>query len=520
MSKEGLGIPSELWARFRFSVVGRLLASPPEAGELQEALREIAGRWYRHPVTCEPVRFGFSTLERWYYEARNATDPITVLRRKVRSDAGSERAVNPKLLAAIEAQYRQHPTWSRLLHQENIKALVEERPDLGPAPSYATVRRCMNARGWWKRRAGRRRGGEETPGQKAAAERLEKWEVRSYEASCVGGLWHLDFHHASLRVVDSRGVWHTPKALAILDDRSRLCCHMQWYLQETAEVLIHGLCQAFAKRGLPRSLLTDNGAAMIADETTNGLSRLGIVHDTTLPHSPYQNGKQEAFWGPCEGRLMAMLEDVSPLTLDFLNRATQAWVEVEYNRKVHSETGEPPIERMLKGPDVLRPCPPSEALRLAFTVEQQRTQRRSDGTISLDAVRFEIPSRLRTLSRVHVRYQTWDKTVAYVVDGRTGHLLARVYPVDKTKNADGRRRSLAPIDGMGVVAEAPPAAADPIPPLMRKILAEYAATGLPPAYIPKDEHLPPADTYDAEAGTMTAGDKDEAGNGNTEDDHD
>ena len=28
---------------------------------------------------------------------------------------------------------------------------------------------------------------------------------------------------------------------------------------------------------------------------------------------------------------------------------------------------------------------------------------------------------------------------------------------------------------------------EPIPPLMRKLLAEYAAPGLPPAYLPKHE---------------------------------
>ena len=35
---------------------------------------------------------------------------------------------------------------------------------------------------------------------------------------------------------------------------------------------------------------------------------------------------------------------------------------------------------------------------------------------------------------------------------------------------------------------APPTVpADPLPPLMRKLLADYAATGLSPAYLPKDE---------------------------------
>jgi hypothetical protein len=113
------------------------------------------------------------------------------------------------------------------------------------------------------------------------------------------------------------------------------------------------------KRGLPRSGLSDNGAAMTAAEITEGLTRLGILHQTTLPYSPYQNAKQEAFWGPVEGRLIAMLEDVPDLTLAILNEATQAWVEYEYNRKVHSEIGEAPITRFLAGPEVTRPSPDS-----------------------------------------------------------------------------------------------------------------------------------------------------------------
>ncbi len=40
---------------------------------------------------------------------------------------------------------------------------------------------------------------------------------------------------------------------------------------------------------------------------------------------------------------MAMLEGEPELTLELLNRATQAWVEQEYNQHVHSETGRRPI---------------------------------------------------------------------------------------------------------------------------------------------------------------------------------
>ena len=155
----------------------------------------------------------------------------------------------------------------------------------------------------------------------------------------MGSLWHLDFHHGSRKVLTSGGQWQRPIALAILDDHSRLCCHLQWYLGETAEDLVHGLSQAIQKRGLPRALLTDNGAAMVAEEVGEGLLRLGIVHEKTLPYSPYQNGKQEVFWATLEGRLMEMLDGCAELSLDFLNQASQAWVEIEYHRAVHRETG-------------------------------------------------------------------------------------------------------------------------------------------------------------------------------------
>jgi hypothetical protein len=48
----------------------------------------------------------------------------------------------------------------------------------------------------------------------------------------------------------------------------------------------------------------------------NGLHTLGILHEKTLPFSPWANGKQEAIWGNVEGRLIAMLEGVRELTLE------------------------------------------------------------------------------------------------------------------------------------------------------------------------------------------------------------
>jgi hypothetical protein len=61
--------------------------------------------------------------------------------------------------------------------------------------------------------------------------------------------------------------------------------------------LVHVLSQAIQKLGLLCALLTGNSSTLVAEEVTEGLLRLGIVHERTLPYSPYQNGKQVAFWG-------------------------------------------------------------------------------------------------------------------------------------------------------------------------------------------------------------------------------
>jgi transposase InsO family protein len=328
------------------------------------------------------------------------------------------------------------------------------------------------------------------PGEERPVPRREPREVRSYEAEYVGSLWHLDFHHGSLKVVTADGQWQRPIALGILDDHSRLCCHLQWYLSETAQDLVHGLSQAIQKRGLPRALLTDNGPAMVADEVAEGLSRLGIVHEKTLPYSPYQNGKQESFWGNLEGRLLEMLDGLPDLTLAFLNEATQAWVELEYHRAKHRETSCTPLERFAQARDVLRPSPSSQALRQAFRLATKRCQRRSDGTISLEGVRFEIPARYRHFRQVTVRYARWDLGRVDLVDCRDGTILAPIYPLDRAANADGRR---AVIEAPAADAQESPRPKE-MPPLLKKILEEYSATGLPPAYLPQNADSPKSDS--------------------------
>ena len=393
-------------------------------------------------MTGRDVRYAAKTIERWLYRARREQDdPVGVLRRAVRKDCG-KMSLQPALLERLADQYHAYPHWTYQLHYDNLQALVKtddhprSAPVLldgpavhgraGPGTQAASAAEEIIPANCWRRSG--------VSGARSAVTR------RSTSARC-GTSTSIT---ARCRWSRPRGQWQRPLALGILDDHSRYCAHLQWYLSETTEDLVHGFSQGIQKCGLPRAAMSDNGSAMLAEEFTEGLLRLGIVHETTLPYSAYQNGKQECFWAHLEGRLLEMLGKVRELTLEFLNQATQAWVEIEYNRRVHREIGCAPATRFADAPDVLRPSPSSDALRAAFRRDVKRRQRQSDGTISLDGVRFEIPSRYRHFRDVVVRYPRWDLSLVDLVDPREGTVLARLFPLDRAANADGRRALLEP----------------------------------------------------------------------------
>ena len=459
------------WARLRLLIIGQLLAAPPPRGTLRARLTELAQRTWRHPISGADVRFGVSTLERWYALARRGPDPTAMLATRPRADAGQQRAISAVVAAAIQAQYAEHPGWSVRLHHDNLVSAL----GAAAVPSYPTVRRYLLACGLHRQVAARGR-------PQGALKPLGPNEIRSYEATHVGSLFHLDGHKASLRVLTRRGEWIQPLGLCVIDDCSRLICHLQWYAaNENTECLVHCFSQALQRRGLPRALHNDNGSAMIAGEFTAGLHRLGIGYHTIRPGAAWENGKQENLWHRIEERLLAMLESVPDLTLKQLNEASYAWVEFEYQRTVHRELdGATPLQRFLAGPSVLRECPDSETLRRAFRIEVTRKQRLSDGTVSLDGRRFEVPQAYAHLRLLHLRYARWDLSQADLLDARSGAILATIWPLDKKRHADGRRRRV-------VAPAASPAPASGMAPRLRELLAQFAATGLPAAMIDHDD---------------------------------
>ena len=158
--------PHERWAYFRFSVIGPLLVAPPPRGELRGKLQELADQPWRHPIHGQWVKFGRSTIQRWYYRALRAKkDPVSALARRIRSDQGEHPALSAPLREVLTVQYHQHPSWSYQLHVDNLAAVVEKESALGPMPSYPVVLRYMKSRGLLKRP---RRGPVHSPGAQRA----------------------------------------------------------------------------------------------------------------------------------------------------------------------------------------------------------------------------------------------------------------------------------------------------------------------------------------------------------------
>ena len=287
----------------------------------------MSGQW---------VQFGRSTIERWYYAALGEkVDPVKILRRKIRSDHGKHPAVSPALSERLAVQYRQHPSWSYQLHADNLAAAAEQEPALGRCPSYACLARFMKGHGLIKRpRRGRRTARARQGGAPFRKPRNPQLRERVCPCALAPGLppWVAAGAGGGRPVGVSGAARHVGRLFAAVLPRAVV-------LPGGGGGTLPRLSQAFEKRAIPRALMTDHGGAMVAAETQQGLSRLSVVWEDTLPYSPNQNGKQESWWGQIEGRLLPMLEGVADLTLAQLNAATQAWVEMEYNRRCTGNSG-------------------------------------------------------------------------------------------------------------------------------------------------------------------------------------
>lgn len=142
---------------------------------------------------------------------------------------------------------------------------------------------------------------------------------------------------------DGGGEPRQTRLVAFLDDASRLCCHGEFFHEETTTTLKAMLKAALYKRGVPQTLYVDNGSIYAGRDITLICGRLGIL----LCHTPVRDaaakGKVERFFRTVREQFLSRVLDLT--SLGSLNAAFVHWVEDEYNCRVHSTLGLKPVDR-------------------------------------------------------------------------------------------------------------------------------------------------------------------------------
>lgn len=177
-----------------------------------------------------------------------------------------------------------------------------------------------------------------------------------FEAADPNELWVGDALHGP-RVGDRKTY-----LFAFLDDHSRLVVGLRFGFAEDTVRLAAALKPALAARGVPAGIYVDNGSAFVDAWLLRACAKLGIRLVHSAPGRPQGRGKIERFFRTVREQFLVEVTDTSSEDLTAagvdhatalleLNRLFMAWVETEYHRRPHSETGQPPLARWEAGFD-------------------------------------------------------------------------------------------------------------------------------------------------------------------------
>lgn len=100
---------------------------------------------------------------------------------------------------------------------------------------------------------------------------------------------------------DELGQLHT--VLGIVDHGSRLAVRLARLSNKCSWTLLGHLCLTIAQFGKPRFVRTDNESCFTGRVFTRGLRWMGIRHQRSDVHCPWQNGRIERFFGILKGVL-------------------------------------------------------------------------------------------------------------------------------------------------------------------------------------------------------------------------
>lgn len=248
-----------------------------------------------------------------------------------------------------------------------------------------------------------------------------------FEAAAVNDRWIGDGMHGPH--IDGRRAI----LMAFIDDHSRLLVGHHWGFAEDSVRLEAALRRGLAARGVPGQVYVDRGSAFVAAPLARACAVLGIQLTHSKPREPEGRGKIERFFRTVRSQFLIEVEQRGVDDLEQLRSWFSAWLERRYHRRVHSETGQAPLERFAAGDTPAVPGP--ALLREAFLWSATRQVTRT-ATISFQSNRYEVDPALVgrrvelifdpfDLARIEVRHngQSFGEAVTHQI---SAHVHAQV----------------------------------------------------------------------------------------------
>jgi putative transposase len=368
-------------ALFRYSLIREAADESLTTRQRGALVRELAGREQVGP-NDRRIKVGRGTIDRWIRAYR--CGGFEALAPESRT---GEPVTEKRLLDLAEALKREV---SRRTAAQVAQII---RTTEGSGPSERTVQRHLARLGLNTRPDG------------SAPQAFGR-----FEAAAPGDLWTGDALHGP--TIAGRKTY----LFCFIDDHSRALVGYRWGLSEDTVRLEAAFRTALASRGVPKAVYLDNGSAMVSRQLLRACASLGVRLVHSKPGRPQGRGKIERVFETVRIQFLVEVEARLPADVAELNRLFSAWVETVYHRRIHSETSQAPIERLLAGgPPVL---PTQAALHEAFLWSETRTVTKT-ATISLHSNTFEVDAAL-VGSRVEVVFDPFDlETVEIRFQGRS-----------------------------------------------------------------------------------------------------
>ena len=413
-------------ALFRFGLIADLVH--PKDGEDEESkqqkLEKKAAGEYRIPGTTR-TRVASETLRDWLKAYRRAG--FDGLLPRPRKDAGQSRALPRDVVDVLLAIKDDNPELSVQLVIKEARTAKKHGssepvvpPDLELAPT--TVHRLLSRAGLMRKKD----GGVEA-------------DRRRFSFLKAGEMWMSDVMHGPSVMVAGK-VRRKTYLIAFLDDATRVVPQATFTLSEKTAAFLSVFKDAISRRGVPRRLFVDNGAAYRSHHLSVVCAKLGVTLIHARPYQPQSKGKQERWFRTVRMQLLPTLTEADTKSLEALNRRLWAYVESEYHQTPHRGLdGETPFDRWAKCADEVRYLEQAQDVGELFLAEAKRKVQK-DRTVSLNGLVYEVDASL-VGATVTLRYdenapgrpiQVWAEgkkaQTAKVVDVYANCFVKRVRP--------------------------------------------------------------------------------------------